>query len=226
MKRIAFIFVVLPLIIISQNRNDAGMWNTFSLQKSINKKLYLSFDQEFRLRENYTRLNLFYTNLGIGYKMSKNLKSEFTYRTIQKYQIDNSFSFRHRLMLDVTYKKKISKLVFLNRLRYQTEVRDYLISDLNRYPEQFLRYKLELKLDLDKKITPFISSEIRFQIDVQRGKEAIYNNEIHRIRNAAGIDYKINDKNTLSIYYLIQNEFYLSSPENNFILGLQYSINL
>src|SRR6185503_12138098 len=116
-----FFILFLPFIVVSQNTNDAGMWNTFSLQKSLNKKLYLTLDQEMRLRENYSRLNLFYTNLGVGFKLNKNFKAELTYRFIQKYQIDNSFSLRHRIMLDLSYKKKFSKIIFSNRLRYQAE---------------------------------------------------------------------------------------------------------
>lgn len=202
------------------------MWNTFSLQKSINKKIYVALDQELRLDENYSHLNLFYTNLGAGYKFTKNFKAEVTYRFIQKYQPDGFFSLRHRIMIDLLHKKKFSKVIVINRLRYQTEIKDYLTSELGKYPEQYFRYKIELKLDLDKKITPFISSEIRYQLDVQNGSRSEYNGEVHRIRNAAGFDYKINGSNTFSIYYLIQNEFYISSPENNYILGLQYSINL
>ncbi len=202
------------------------MWNTFSVQKNLNKNFFLTFDQELRLRENFSRLNLLYTNFGMGYKFKKGFKAELTYRTIQKFQTENVFSFRHRLMLDIAYKKKFSKIIFSNRLRYQTEVRDYLISQSGQYPEHFLRYKVEMKLDLNKKITPYVSVEARYQIDVPRGKQAQYNGEIHRVRYAAGFDYKINDRNSFGVYYLIQREFYLSSPENNYILGLQYALSL
>ncbi len=210
----------------SQNTSDAGMWTTLSLQKEINKKIFLTLDQEFRLKENYSRLNLFYTNLGIGYKLTKNAKIEFVYRAIEKYTLDNDFSFRHRIMVDVSFKKKLSRLSIANRVRYQTEVKDYYTSEKGRYAEQFLRDKVEIKLDIDKKITPFISCEVRYQISVPYSKSSAYNNEIHRVRFAAGLDYKINSRNTVGLYYLIQNEFYISHPEHNYILGLQYSVNL
>ncbi len=210
----------------SQNNSDAGMWNTLSFQKEVNKKIFLTLDQEFRLKENYSRLNLFYTNLGIGYKLTKNLKAELVYRAIEKYTLDNEFSFRHRISVDVTYKRKLGRVSISNRLRYQAEVKDYNTSENGRYAEQFLRHKLELKLDLDKKIVPFISYEARYQVSIPYSKRSEYNNEIHRLRYAAGIDYKINSNNTFSIYYLIQNEFYIKNPEHNYILGLQYSVNL
>lgn len=60
------------------------MWATLSLQHPLNKKISLVVDQEFRLKENYQRINLFYTNLGIDYKFNKYLKISPTYRAIQK----------------------------------------------------------------------------------------------------------------------------------------------
>jgi hypothetical protein len=48
----------------------------------------------------------------------------------------------------------------------------------------------------------------------------------HRIRVFAGIDYKINDKNTCGIYYLIQQEWNTIDPQNLYILGLLFSIEL
>jgi hypothetical protein len=51
---------------------DFGMWNTISIEKKLNKKISVSIDEEFRLKENLSRINLFYTNLGVNYKFQKN----------------------------------------------------------------------------------------------------------------------------------------------------------
>jgi hypothetical protein len=91
---------------VAQRSNDAGMWNTFTIQHPFTKKVSLVIDQEFRLRENYQRINLFYTNIGIDYKYSKYLKISPTYRSDTKKLLDGTYSFRHRLMLDVTGKKE------------------------------------------------------------------------------------------------------------------------
>ena len=59
------------------------------------------------MKENISQLNLFYTNVGLGYRPFPFLKVELVYRSIEKYQDNDFFSFRHRLMLDITLKKKI-----------------------------------------------------------------------------------------------------------------------
>ena len=85
-KIIYFLFglILFCYTIKAQQSNDAGMWNTITIQHSLTKKINLVVDQEFRLRENYQRINLFYTNIGIDYKYNKFLKITPTYRTIQK----------------------------------------------------------------------------------------------------------------------------------------------
>jgi hypothetical protein len=94
----------------AQQNNDTGMWATLSLQHALTKKTNIVVDQELRLKENYQRINLFYTNIGIDYKFNKFIKISPTYRAIQKKRLEGTYSYRHRLMLDVTFKKKLKKL--------------------------------------------------------------------------------------------------------------------
>ena len=56
----------------SQDYLDAGSWNTLNVEKEIDSKFTALFTEELRLKENFSRLNLFYTNLGIEYKINNN----------------------------------------------------------------------------------------------------------------------------------------------------------
>ena len=210
----------------AQTENDAGMWSTFTLQKKINKKISVVIDQEFRLRENFQRINLFYTNIGIDYKINKYLKISPSYRAIQKMRLNSTLSHRHRLSLDATLKKKFNNVILAERVRYQIEVQDFLTSTKGKLPEQFLRFKTDVKYDLHNKITPFVSCELRYQIRSWRGNDMLYNYGFHRIRNIIGADYQLNDTHTITIYYLVQNEFNIKDLENIYILGLAYTISL
>jgi hypothetical protein len=219
-----FLLTILPCY--AQQSSDAGMWNTLTIQHQLNKKINLVIDQEFRLKENYQRINLFYTNIGIDYKATKFLKISPTYRTIQKKRLDGTYSFRHRLMLDVTVKKKIHKITLSERIRYQAEVQDFNTSKKGKLAEQFLRFKTDIKYSLTEKITPFIACELRYQIRAPRGDGPLYNNGFHRIRNMAGVEYQINKKNSINVYYVIQSEFNISTPESIYILGIGYTLTI
>ena len=86
------------------------------------------------------------------------------------------------------------------------------------------RSRFEAKYDLGTKVTPYISVELRYQLSAPRQVES--DGTWHRIRYAGGINYELNKRNTLGAYYLIQNEFNVSSPQNQYIIGLEYSISL
>ena len=211
---------------LAQQSKDAGMWATFSLQHPLSKKINLVLDEELRLKENYQRINLFYTNIGIDYKFNKSIKISPTYRSIQKQRLDGSFSYRHRLMLDVTLKKKIQKFTLSERVRYQIEVQDLYTSKKGKLAEQFLRFKTDLKYSLNDRITPYISCELRYQIRSPRGDGPVYNNGFHRIRNVLGFECQLNKKNSVNLYYLIQSEFNISTPESIYILGIAYTLTI
>ncbi len=208
----------------SQVTNDAGLWCTFSIEKKINKKFSYFFVEEFRQRENFTRINLFYTQPGITYKPFDFLKVSLAYRLIQKYEPDNTFSYRHRLMLDITAKKKFGKLGVSFRERIQAENRNIYSSAKGRYPEWFSRNKFKFEYDIDKPITPYVGVEFRYQFVNPRATES--DMQWSRNRYFFGLDYKRNDRHSFGIYYLIQQEYAISSPQDLYIIGIEYGISL
>lgn len=180
--------------------------------------------EEYRVRENFTQTNLFYTELGAEVRPFNFLKVSLAYRMIEKYLEDKTFSYRHRLMLNITLKQKFGNFVLSYRQRLQSEVRNVYSSDIGSIPEWYSRNKLELKYDLDKPLVPYIATEFRYQINNPRAVQV--NNLWHRGRYIAGLNYKKSDKHTFGLYYLLQREFNVSRPQNLYILGLEYSLSL
>lgn len=226
--RIIFISLIISLSFISklnaQNFSDAGMWNTVNIEKKLKNNLSVFVKEEFRLKENFGQLNLFYTDVGVGYRPYNFLKAELSYRSVEKYLITDFFSIRHRLMLDITLKKKYNRFTLSYRQRLQAEVRNVNSSDNGRVPELYSRNKGEVKYDLHKKYTPFFSCEWRYQIKDPRNVES--DRTWHRVRYALGFDYELNKRSTFGVYYLFQHEWNVSIPENLYILGLEYSLSL
>jgi hypothetical protein len=124
---------------------DAGAWMTFNMEKRINARFNLLLAEEMRLRENFTRLNLFYTNIGLEYKIRKNIRTAFIYRFTEKYLMDGSVGFRHRGMWDVSVKKKLGEISLVYRHRLQMEFKDVLSTETGRQPEWFSRNRIMLK---------------------------------------------------------------------------------
>lgn len=207
----------------AQATNDAGLWCTFNVDKSLNKKFGVFLTEEYRVRENFSANNLFYTDLGVFYKPADFLKISLAYRCIEKFQLDNTISFRHRGMLDITLKKKFGQFAFSFRERIQAEVRNVYSSESGNIPEWYSRNKFQLKYDLGKPVTPYIAAEFRYQINNPRMSDSQH--LWHRNRYFVGLDYKKSDRNSFGVYYMIQQEFNVSAPQNLYILGLEYSLS-
>lgn len=208
----------------AQAVNDAGLWTTFNLDKDLTKKLAVFFTEEYRLKENFTETNLFYTDIGLEIRPAKFIKASLAYRLIEKHIYDNPYSYRHRLMLDITLKKKFENFSVSYRQRFQEEIRNIYSSKDGIMPEWYSRNKVAIKYDFGKPIIPYIAAEFRYQFHNPRSVES--DDTWHRNRYSAGLDYKINDKNSFGLYYLVQQEFNVSAPANLYILGLEYSLSL
>jgi outer membrane receptor protein involved in Fe transport len=201
---------------------DAGAWNTLSLDFVLNKKWTILFAEELRMRENYSRVNLFYTNLGMEYKINKNFKTSLVYRWINKVIDDNSISFRHRLMWDFTGKlpfKQRWSIAYRHRL--QMEFRDVYADPNGKIPEWYSRNKVELAYQITEKLSASLSAEFRYQIYNRRFEASQHT--WHRMRFQGGVDYKLDDNNKFGAYYLIQREFNLPQPQRIYITGLEYA---
>lgn len=208
----------------AQVTSDAGLWTTFNIQKKLKNNFSLFLTEECRLKENFTRLNLFYSELGFAVKPFNALKISLAYRMIDKFLIENTFSYRHRISLDVSLKKKSGAIALSYRHRLQCEIRNVYQSANGRMPEWYSRNKFELKYALNNSLAPYMAAEFRYQISDPRNVES--DKLFHRNRYIAGIDYYKNENSTIGLYYLIQNEFNVSAPEKIYILGLEYTISL
>jgi len=202
---------------------DFGIWNTLNVSYKLNNKWSLLFTQEWRLRENASRLNLFYTNFGASYSLGKGVKTAFIYRHIDKYLETNMFSYRHRFMWDMSYKKDVKKYNFSCRHRLQIEWTDYYTDAFGKEPQLFSRLKGEVGYTIGK-FTPNISTEFRIQWTDARNNGD--DDNLSRNRTMFGLDYALNPAMKLGTYYLHQAEFNTVTPQVINILGLECNVNL
>jgi hypothetical protein len=202
---------------------DAWLWNTVSINKQMTRKWSLSFDEELRLFDNMSRINLFFSNLGVSYKLNKVFKFSLVYRFNSKNQDDEYYSRRHRLYVDVACRKKLLRnLTIAYRVRFQGQVRDYYSSDDGKDIESYMRHKFDV-LYIYQKYTPYIAAEFRFQITNPSFPQG--NDLWDRARYYIGCNKDFNKKHSFGIYYMIQHDFNNQRMENDFTLGWQYTFN-
>ena len=116
------------------------------------------------------------------------------------------------------------KFTLAYRHRLQVENRNIQSSESGKVPEWYSRNKFDINYNLTKKLCPYFSTELRYQLHDPRNVES--DGTWHRIRFQGGIDYEYSKKSKFGIYYLIQKEYNVSAPENIFITGLEYSLSI
>jgi hypothetical protein len=221
------IIVVLAFIICGYSSNsiyaqqrDAGLWTSISLDVKVTQKLTAGVSQEFRFNENVSELGTYFTDAGLGYKISKNLQVAANYRFIQKRRVDDSYSPRHRFYLDVKFRKKIKPFNFQLRSRLQDQYADIGRAADGGIAEYYSRNKFSLEWDNRKSFKPFVSVELFSPLNYPR--EYAFDN----MRYVAGIELAYSKHHNFEFFYMIQKEFHAANPVTDYIAGVGYLFKL
>ncbi len=214
-KTLLFLFACLPALLFAQVK-DAGLWLNTTAQYNFSLELVGEIGEELRFNENLSELGTHFTDIGISYKILKGkLKPGFHYRFSNKRQLDDSYSKRHRWYVDLAFRQKAAILDISIRTRYQSQYADVFSSDDGMVPSLTWRNKLVVKLDMEKKWIPYISTELFTDI-----RARVNNN----VRYALGLDYEINKLHELGLYFMHQREFNVNDPYFDYIWGINYTI--
>jgi hypothetical protein len=213
--RIQFILLFLFTRAFSQV-NDAGLWASLNAEKKITPRLSITLSEELRMNENVTEIGTYFTDAGVTYKIGKLFKVSVDYRFTQKRRLDDSYSKRHRLYLDLSARKKFKPVIITFRTRFQTQYADIYSSTDGKIPEYYSRNKLTFKFDPDKKFVPYVYSEIFTPLNKSTGLC------IDNARYCAGVEYEFNRMHKVDVFYLVQKEYNVNDPETDFVAGIGY----
>ena len=197
--------------------NDAGLWTSVTIEKKVFSKFSLALNQELRFNENISELGTAFTELGGNYRIRKFLSIGASYRFIQKRKVNDFYSMRHRYNIDLAIRHKIKNLSLALRERFQTQYADIYSREKGMLPEHYLRSKLTLKYDLDKKYAPFLSGEFFFQLSNVEG------NELDNVRYAAGFDYEFSKRSSVELFYVINKAFNVNEPVTDYVTGIGFN---
>lgn len=204
--------------------NDAGLWTSVNIEKKFTQKLSLGFTEELRFNENVTELGTILSDIGLMYKFGPEggIRASINYRFSNKRNVNDTYSNRHRYYGDVTFRKKFGAIIPMYRIRLQSQYDDIYSSEDGREAEYYMRNRLILKYSPDTRYKPFIGTELYTRL-----RNEIFNRSYSdNVRYIAGVDFEFNERNALSVSYLVEREFNRNNPERNYVLSLTYGISL
>lgn len=217
MKKLAFtLLLCAPLLGYSQ-ATDLGLWAGAGVEKKINKSLSVNLNTQFRFTDNISVLRAYLGEVGVSYKLTKRWEVSGYYRYIgrrKKNDAKTGYEYRpyHRFYADIAYDRKIWKLKFDYRLRYQNQFKDDNETGLEN-DSSYLRNKFGLSYPNKSRFTPYVSTDLFYQLGTG----------FDQMRNKAGVEIEItkNSKIDLSGFtdYQLQG-----SQENRLLLGVAYKV--
>jgi Protein of unknown function (DUF2490). len=198
---------------------DGAHQQVLSCQKKIVKNLEISFEEDFRLRDNFSTADRFSTTLDLNYKVCPYLKLGGAYNLINFNHEKKGWEVRHRYYFYATGMYKYNNFKFSLRERFQSTYRVGVNKTAKRAnPKLYLRSRAEIEYDIPNcKFEPFISFEI-FNI-----LNDPIENGINELRYIAGCSYKINKRNAISLSYRYSNEIDDEDSSKNMVC-LGYSL--
>ena len=202
-------------------KDDFGSVLSVDVTKKIVKKTNLVFEEEHRSRSNFSESERFSHLLELNYKPVSFLKIGGAYNLINFNHEKRGWEIRHRYIFFATGSLDAKRFTFSLRERFQSTKTQGLEATAKRAnPKLYLRSRLKVDYNIRKsKINPFASFELFNTLNDPK------KNSINEWRGIAGIDYKLNKKNSLEFFYRYIN---YSDGESTDIhqFGLAYSFKL
>ena len=211
MRLVFFVFLLLLLHLPAcyAQQQDFQTWSSVTLKKTFSDKFECAAQEQLRLQDNSTRLKQLFTDVGIKYNATKQFHIGFNYRFIVKPQeIDN------RIYSDIAYDFRQNNTKATARIRLQHDF-------VQNAPDQnYIRPKLTVEQKLNRHWKPFVSGELFLLAFYYEGSE------FDEYRISLGTTYNFDKKNSVQVFYMLQQQFNVNDAEQNHILGVGYEYDL
>jgi len=184
-------------------RDDFGSLLSASVSKKIIKGLHISFEEEFRTRSDFSEIERFSHDLELSYKPLNFLKMGGAYNLINYNHDKKGWEIRHRYYFYATGSLNAGRFTLSLRERFQSTKRQGVKETATRAnPKLYLRSRLKADYNIRKsKFTPYASVELFNTLNNP------VKNDINQWRSTAGVEYKLNKKSALELYYRYTNYY-------------------
>jgi len=212
--------------------NDARLWVNVYLEKELNKKVIVHFNQKDRFSNNISRFELAYGDVGLTYKFNKNIKVLADYVFAIKQKQNNSFGYRHQFYAAIILSKQIRRWKLMYRNLFQVSYKNMFTSPEGLIPRYYDRNKFTVRYQPTKRFSFYAAEELYIFINDPVAKG------FSRSRSFAGMFIHTTRHQQLELYFCFQdqlqnanrfetkNSYPNSRRERNYIYGIGYSFEL
>lgn len=218
-KRLIIIALFFSGAMSGYSQEDWGSSFCLEITKKIIPQLHVTFEEDFRLRDNFSTIDRFSTTFELAYKPWSFLKTGGAYNLINYKHPTKGWEIRHRYYLfamgTYTYKRFSVSLRERFQHTYRVGIKE---TDKRANPKQVLRSRLKIEYDIRKSaFEPYLSVEMYNTLnDPQENKTSKW-------RYTAGTTYKLNKRSALEGYYRYTDLMDDDDVNGKHVLGIGYS---
>jgi hypothetical protein len=198
---------------------DFRIIQEISVIKNFSRKWEVSLGPRLILQHDVTQIGEFDIDAGVNYQVFKYATIGAGYRWSENLNKSDEYIVKHRLRGELDLFAIIIRLKAEYRICYQNIDDDLFLSNDTIISRNVLRNRIQLKYNIRKcPITPFLYVEHFGQIN-RKDHYGI------KFKSSIGLDYSINKRHDLKLYYRVDRELNDKDPYTYYYLGLCYEYN-
>lgn len=213
------LLLILPVVLQGQ-KSDFGLWYDIKADHELVNRLRIEAEASLRTDNNASRIESWYFEPGLRYKVNKYLAAGIYYRYIGQLEKDSQFHSRHRWFLQFKGDLPVKRFTLSARYRIQEQFKTYIEDPEDEFPAWYHRLRCEIDYDVPSiPLKPYINVEIYNQIFA--GNDI----NVEKMRYMVGLEYSISKKHSVGLEYVYQDSK-VSKPAWMNAVSLNYSVKL
>ena len=196
--------IVLNQPVYGQATTDKELWTGATIKYDLNDKWRLELEEEGRFDQDFSNLKTMFTEVGARRTLGKRWTIKANYRFSYRPTEEN----KGRFNLDLGYDRDLGSSPFTLDYRLRTQT-GKTFGATNRKTE--IRNRLQLKTKITKYVKPYVGAELLYSASKL---------EFRQYRLTGGVEFRITKRLDFEAFYHYQQEFNVSAPELQHIVGL------
>jgi len=202
-------FLVCLFFQFSFGIDDTQAWTSIGFEKDFPHSLSLEFEQELRLKDQFSTINQTFSEVTLSYRVFNGLNISIPYR----YAVFED-KIKQKKSLSISYKYGIKPI----SIKYRTKLQR--IYEKGENVEELVRNKITIQYKLSKKMEPFFSGEIFHQFNTDDDK-------FNEYRVSFGMIIDLPKKKSIKLFYIYKKEdLYKIKPDKIIVFGFNFRFNL
>jgi hypothetical protein len=197
-----------------ERKRDTEFWEAFGVDITLSKIFKIYLEKQLRYENRFTNLEADLMEAGVRFRLNRTLAFRLNYRYVIR---KNQKRFRFDVNGQLYFKWKLFKKLKPLRISLRTRVqREYIEDGIFNDSELELRNRLELTIRLNKKIWPYLGSELFTGL----GDNA---RDRHKLRLTLGTEWNVKKRVTIKFYYHYQTDTVPERSELTHIFGTKFN---